>query len=494
MVKNKKVILIMTDTQRTDMLGCYGNQAMHTPNLDQLAAQGMRFEKAYTTQPVCQPARAGIFTGMYPNASGSWTNSVGIGDNVHTIGERLKDKGIHTAYIGKWHLDGSDYFGLGRCPKGWDETYWYDMRNYLEELTEDERVWSRTSRMMEEKGVEAAFTYAHRCSNRAIDFLEKHHEEDFFLVVSYDEPHGPSLAPEPYASMYKDYIWKGNDNLKDSMENKPEHQKIWASKFKKASYNQKKTSYLLGCNAYVDQEIGRVLEAVEQYAEDATIIYTSDHGVFLGAHGLEEKGPAMYDEITKVPFIIKSHGQVSAGVNPHPVSHVDIAPTIFDIMAIETPEVFSGKSLVDELGKESKRVNDHVFMEFGRYEVDHDGFGGLQVVRAVTDGRYKLVLNLLTSDELYDLETDKEELHNLIEDERYEVVRNKLHDAILRNMNETRDTFRGYYWERRPWRKDASPASWDYTGCTRQRSDSAYEPRQLDYSTGLEIKELVRKK
>ena len=97
MIKSRKVILIMTDTQRTDMLGCYGNAAMHTPCLDALAAEGMRFEKAYTTQPVCQPARASIFTGMYPQASGSWANSVGLGDNIHTIGERLEKAAIHTA-------------------------------------------------------------------------------------------------------------------------------------------------------------------------------------------------------------------------------------------------------------------------------------------------------------------------------------------------------------------------------------------------------------
>ena len=131
-MSRRKVLFLMTDSQRADMVGCYGNPDMHTPNLDRLAGEGIRFDKAYTTQPLCQPARAGIFLGCYPHSCASWSNSMGVSGNVQSIGKRLSDHGIHTAYIGKWHLDGGDYFGLGRCPEGWDTNYWYDMRNYLE--------------------------------------------------------------------------------------------------------------------------------------------------------------------------------------------------------------------------------------------------------------------------------------------------------------------------------------------------------------------------
>ena len=98
----------MTDSQRADMLGCYGNPDMHTPNLDRLEEQGIRFDKAYTTQPLCQPARAGIFLGCYPHSCASWSNSMGVSGNVQSIGKRLSDHGVHTAYIGKCHLDGGD--------------------------------------------------------------------------------------------------------------------------------------------------------------------------------------------------------------------------------------------------------------------------------------------------------------------------------------------------------------------------------------------------
>ena len=139
----KQVIFLMTDTTRKDMVGCYGYPKMKTPNLDRLAEEGIRYENAYTCQPVCGPARSAIFTGTFPHTNGMVTNSIALGDNVKTIGQRLYDHGIQCGYIGKWHLDGSDYFGNGRCPEGWDPEYWYDMKTYLNELTDEEKEKSR---------------------------------------------------------------------------------------------------------------------------------------------------------------------------------------------------------------------------------------------------------------------------------------------------------------------------------------------------------------
>ena len=181
-------------------------------------------------------------------------------------------------------------------------------------------------------------------------------------------------------------------------------------------------------------------------------------------------------------------------VDESPVSHINLAPTIFELMGFPVPKVYEGQSILSEVLDPSQRVNDYVFMEFGRYEVDHDGFGGFQPMRAVFDGRYKLSVNLMSTDELYDLETDPGEMVNLIDSAEHASVRDKLHDVLLEHMNETRDPFRGYYWECRPWRKDASPATWDYTLMTRQREEDVYEERQLDYSTGLPMEEATRRK
>ena len=225
------------------------------------------------------------------------------------------------------------------------------------------------------------------------------------------------------------------------------------------------------------------------------MIYTSDHGDFLGAHRLDNKGPAMYDEITRIPLIIRWPGTARPGaVADHPVSHVDLAPTIMEAAGLPIPKPLEGRSLLPAIRDPSARINDAVFIEFGRYEVDHDGFGGFQPIRCVFDGRYKLAINLLATDELYDLENDPGEMTNLIHSDTHAAMRDALHDKLLDWMNRTRDPFRGYYWERRPWRANARPATWDYTLMTRQRENEEYEPRQLDYSTGHEMDAAVRKK
>ena len=138
----RKIIFIMTDTHRWDMLSSITPE-IKTPNLDRLAEEGVRFDRAYTVSPVSGPARSAIFTGLYPHTNASWGNDMPIADNVKTLGQRLSDNGYYCAYTGKWHLDGTDYFGNGICPQGWDPEYFYDMRMYLEELTREERIKSR---------------------------------------------------------------------------------------------------------------------------------------------------------------------------------------------------------------------------------------------------------------------------------------------------------------------------------------------------------------
>jgi uncharacterized sulfatase len=371
------------------------------------------------------------------------------------------------------------------------------MTTYLEELPNADRVRSRQTESNRDGSVTEDFTYGGRCTKRALNFLEKHGEEDFFLVVSYDEPHGPFLCPRPYSEMYKDYEFPKSPNVWDTLEGKPEHQRIWAG----AALQQDKDALKItrpdffGCNSFIDSEIGKVIAAIDRHAPDALVIYTSDHGDHLGSHSLDNKGATMYEEITHIPLIVRWPGRSPVGATcPHPVSHIDIVPTVLEAYGIGTPKSLEGKSMLTTFRDPASRPGEAIFMEFGRYEVDHDGFGGFQPIRATFDGRYKLVINLLSSDELYDLQKDPHEMKNLIESETHAGVRNRLHDGILDWMNRTRDPFRGYYWERRPWRTDARPATWAYTGMTRQRENEEYEPRQLDYDTGLPMKEAVRSK
>ncbi len=491
MPRADQIVFIMTDTQRADMVGCYGQPQMHTPNLDRLAARGVRFTAAHCCQPVCGPARAALFTGTWPHSNGGWANS------MRHLGQRFQRLGYHTGYVGKWHLDGGDYFGYGRCPEGWDPAFWYDMRCYLEELSDRDRQRSRHFETSHDPGFDVTFTYAHRCSNRALRFLEDHAHERFLLVVSYDEPHDPCLCPPEFVERHRHTELPRSPNLDDTLADKPEHQRVWAGQARLRSRAELRASdpRLFACNSFVDSEIGRVVEAVQRLAPDALVVYTSDHGDALNSHCLAGKGPAMYEEITRIPLIVSWPGVVPAGaVCDRPISHIDVVPTLLDLAGAPIPAPLQGRSAAALLTDPAVAAPATIFMEFGRYEVDHDDFGGFQPVRCAFDGRFKLVVNLLSEDEFYDLQADPAEGTNRIADPACREARDRLHDRLLQWMNETRDPFRGYYWERRPWRHDARPATWPYTGMTRQREPDDDEPRQLDYSTGLDMGPATRPK
>ncbi|MFP1497080.1 sulfatase-like hydrolase/transferase [Escherichia coli] len=164
----------MTDTQATNMVGCYSGKPLNTQNIDSLAAEGIRFNSAYTCSPVCTPARAGLFTGIYANQSASGPTTSRQAKTLPLWGATLR-LGYHTCYIGKWHLDGHDYFGTGECPPEWDADYWFDGANYLSELTEKEiSLWRNGLNSVEDlqaNHIDETFTWAHRISNRAVDFI-----------------------------------------------------------------------------------------------------------------------------------------------------------------------------------------------------------------------------------------------------------------------------------------------------------------------------------
>jgi uncharacterized sulfatase len=168
---------------------------------------------------------------------------------------------------------------------------------------------------------------------------------------------------------------------------------------------------------------------------------------------------------------------------------------VLDYFNAEIPPIISGKSMLSLLKEPQKEKENTIFMEFGRFEIDHDGYMGFQPIRSAFNGRYKLVINLLDQDELYDLEQDPGETRNLINNAETAEIRDELHDRIIDWINQTRDPFRGYPWVNRPWRKDAPGASFQNEGYTRQREESTrYEERQLDYTTGLPMKEATRAK
>ncbi|ADO46297.1 sulfatase-like hydrolase/transferase [[Enterobacter] lignolyticus] len=483
-MKRPNFLFIMTDTQATNMVGCYSGKPLNTNHIDKLAAEGIRFNSAFTCSPVCTPARAGLFTGIYANQSGPWTNNVAPGRNISTMGRYFKDAGYRTCYIGKWHLDGHDYFGTGVCPPEWDAEFWYDGANYLAELSEEQiSLWRNGLNCLEDlerHHIDDTFTWAHRISNRAVDYLARSEraDEPFLLVVSYDEPHHPFTCPAEYLQKYQDFYYDLGDKGRDDLRDKPQHHRLWAQAMpspvgEDALYHH---PMYFACNDFVDDQIGRVVNALTlEQRENTWIIYTSDHGEMMGAHRLISKGAAMYDDITRIPLIMRPPLGQPAEVET-PVSHIDLLPTLMALAGIHQPDILPGENILQA------RADRGVMVEFNRYEIEHDSFGGFIPVRCWVTDRWKLVLNLFTSDELYDRWHDPDELTNLIDDERVASVRNQLHDSLLDYMDVIRDPFRTYQWSMRPWRTDAAPR---WMGAFRPRPEDGYSPVVRDYDTGL---------
>ena len=250
---------------------------------------------------------------------------------------------------------------------------------------------------------------------------------------------------------------------------------------------------MAGCQSWIDSEIGRILDCAREEVPESLRMFTSDHGDAAHAHGLYAKGPAVYDEIARVPLLFEGPGVTAGSRYAHVVSHIDLPATVLDCFGLPRPVMLEGESLLPQIADPSLPTGRAAHVEFARYEIDHDGFGGFQPMRAVITDEYKLAVHLLDTDEFYVTSSDPYDLDNRIGDPAEEEARNALHDELLGWMNRTRDPFRGYQWACRPWRRDKTP-SWDVDGFTRQRDNDPGEPRQLDYSTGLPMTEASRKK
>jgi uncharacterized sulfatase len=194
------------------------------------------------------------------------------------------------------------------------------------------------------------------------------------------------------------------------------------------------------------------------------------------------KGPVMYQEITRMPLLIEQPGRARAGTaNRTTVSHIDLLPTMLELSGLKVPPILEGESIVPQLqGMEDTAKS--IVIEFHRYEIEHDSWGGFQPVRCIVHGPHKLVINLLHGDELYDLDRDPAEIENLIEHSDYVELRDVLHDRLLDWMYEKRDPFRGPVWERRPWR---ASRRLQWKGKFRPRPADGYAPQVRDYDTGL---------
>jgi len=428
MTKPNFIFILIDDLGWKD-LTCYGSGFYETPNLDRLAAEGMRFTNAYAACPVCSPTRASILTGRYPATLGL-TNFIGgrtrgklidapyvdhLPLNEKTVAQALKDADYRTYHIGKWHLGGEPYWpekhgfdvNIAGCHWGMPRSYFspYNMPN-LEDGQDGEYL---TDRLTDE----------------AIRLIENNDREPFFMYLSHYAVHIPIQVPDRYIKKYEQKAREiGLDQQKTFEEGD-----FFPCEHKKdrriiRRLLQSDPAYA-GMVENLDENIGRVLKAVDQagLTGNTVVIFTSDNGGLATAEGsptcnapLNEGKGWMYEGGTREPLIIKWPGTIKDGsLCDVPVTSPDFYPTILEMAGLELiPEQHcDGVSFLPLLKETSTLNREAIFWHYPHY-----GNQGGTPGSSVRLGDYKLIEFFEDGRvELYNLREDVSEEHNIAEDE-----------------------------------------------------------------------------
>src|SRR5438876_5444503 len=351
------VVFITIDTLRPDHLGCYGDKQIGTPNIDTLAADGTRFERAYTAVPVTLPSHTVIFTGTYPTLSGVHDFAANkLSPTQATLASVLKDNGYTTgAVIGSAVLDSR--FGLNH---GFDFYYDHFDFNRLQESNLDE---------MERPGNIVA--------DVTLDWLSKNYQKKFFLWMHLYDPHYPYRPPAPYSEEYRDRPYDGEI-------------------------------------AFADAQVGRLIEFLKNKGlyQNTLIILSGDHGESLGEHGEKTHGFFIYNATLHVPLIIHLPGDMHARTVQNLVNLADIMPTVLAALNIQLPAHVQGQSLLPII---SPKKEDNARSLYAETFLPRLHFNWSEL-RGVETENYHFID--APKPELYDLRKDPGETHNLFAEKK----------------------------------------------------------------------------
>ena len=440
MIQPANLIFFQSDNHNRAVTGCYGHPLVKTPNIDRIAQAGVRFENSYCTSALCCPARASIATGRYPHETGYWDNAIVYDGRVPSWHHRLRDAGHVVVAVGKLHYRSSDddngfteeiepmhlHEGKGAVKNL--------LRGYGEEPPkEDGSFWKL---YMERSGVGETHyqDYDRKITSRAIDWLEHHARatgKPWVLYVSYISPHPPFTVPKRILDLYpEDHmpLPKGFRPGERPAHPAAEHLRtmdgVLAMTDERAL--RRVAAGYFGLITHLDEQIGAVLRAAERLGllSNTRIAYTSDHGELFGAQGIFGK-KNLYEGAIGVPLVIAGPGLPVGRVSRQIVSHVDLFPTIVE---------GAGGALASE-DRNLKGVS--LWPAINGTDVPRTGFaeyhaqGSMAGAFVVRDESMKLIYHVGMPPQLFDLERDPDELHDLAGDPRGAQHLNRL-EAQLR--------------------------------------------------------------
>lgn len=440
-MKKPNILFIFSDQHRYDCIGYSKDYPVKTPNIDRLASEGMWFSNAYTPIPLCCPARQALLNGRRPEAFGAlWNYDItlkipALEPTEYSWPRDLKDIGYRTGYVGKWHVNpvhNPTAYGFDDYIE--NEYHAYRAAKYPEANLSD-------SYFGEKDTVPLKDTHTHWLAKQSIDLIEKYTEEDkpWHIRLDFPEPHLPCCPAEPFSEMYqpdKVLEWR---SFGDEFNNKPYIQKQQLYNWGIENYTWEDwvptVARYYGIISQMDDAIGSVLGKLEELgiAEDTIVIYSTDHGDMCGGHRMMDKHYVLYDDIVKVPLVIRWPGVIKEGslCSEYVYNSLDIPPTLLEILGFAPKDFFHGRSMLHLLKGETP--NDWRTEAVATYNGQQFG---LYTQRMIRNNKWKYIWNTTDIDELYDMENDPNELINLICEEGYVSVigelRIKLYIELLR--------------------------------------------------------------
>ncbi|QLG49422.1 sulfatase-like hydrolase/transferase [Natrinema halophilum] len=468
------VLLVLTDQERYDCSAPDG-PPVETPTIDDLSSDGICFEQAFTPISICSSARASLLTGQFPHGHGMLNNchepdalQPNLPADLPTFSEHLVAAGYELTYTGKWHAGrdqtpadfGFSYLGGSDVHHDDIDEAFREYRDYRDEPVDqvsledeiytgdDPRDGSEGTFVAAKSPIDVEETRAYFLAERTIDSITEHADDEdspFFHRVDFYGPHHPYVVPEPYASMYDPDAIEPPESYLETFDGKPRvHENYLAyrgvSGFDWDIWAEAIAKYW-GFITMIDHQLERILDALEEHdvSEETVVVHASDHGDFAGHHRQFNKGPLMYDDTYRIPLQIRWPGVVDAGSRSSvPVHLHDLAATFLEIADVAVPDSFDSRSLVSLLENGGDLPADEEWSRsiFAQYHGDEFGLYSQRMVR--TD-RYKYVYNGPDIDELYDLEADPAELHNLIDHPEYADVRVDMRTQLAAWMDDTDD-------------------------------------------------------
>ena len=471
MANKPNIILIFPDQHRGDTIGCVGHPAVHTPNLDRLAAEGVNFGRCSTNSPLCMPARASLITGQYVNEHGVWNNAVEANRIGPSHVRNIRDTGYHTAVIGKTHL--YRHQGAGHTNnhvqelKDWGYEDTHELTGPLASIAVDSPYTDfLTEKRLINVHREHLRTYVRGLARRylhpweepptllptedhldmytarkSVEWIQNYKgRKPFYLQICFPGPHDPFDSPAEYRAMYKPedmplaIMEKPQPPVSPQLEPFLELSKLDDMT---QAHNQVMRTYYYAKVTLIDEGIGHILKALEErgWMENTWIIYTSDHGEMLGDHRLSHK-MVFYEGALNIPCIIRPPGGVNGWKCNALTDQLDIAASLLDIAGAERLEGSDGRSLIPQI----KAGPDSPGAQQGK-EVVFSELAGYSMARTE---RYKMAVFTETRQpvELYDMENDPNELRNLVNDPSTEKVRKELLNdhlsRLLSHMDEAK--------------------------------------------------------